>query len=54
MRSNIASRQNPFTSAFDEMLAQAIDVCKFPGLSVAVIDRDEEYAKVHHIAISSP
>jgi hypothetical protein len=49
-----ASGHNPFTSAFDEVVAQAIDVCKFPGLSVAVIDSDEDYTKVHQIAISSP
>ena len=46
-----AHGQNPLTSKFDKLVAQAFDSWKFLGLSIAVIDGPQDFTKVHHFAI---
>ena len=39
--------RSPFDSTFDELVAQAFNSWNFPGLSIAVVDGTQDFAKVH-------
>lgn len=45
-RSNHRRPRNPLTDEFDELVQEIMEEWKIPGLSIAVVDGNETYAKV--------
>lgn len=43
-----APTPSPFTSAFDNLVADSLDRWHCPGLAIAVIDGDDTFSKVCH------